>query len=114
MAAGGKTRLGDPLARPAAHQGFKVSLGGAGRMHRNLCGLILPPCSKSLLELAVAALADQGLVVRQGYGAFVALSVSEQTCTAQALQLAAAVQLPWRFFWQSLVIWMQQCTVHTL
>jgi hypothetical protein len=43
--------------------------------------------SKCLLELAVASLCDQGLVLRQGYGPLAALSVSESAGTKRGTRL---------------------------
>jgi hypothetical protein len=48
-------------------------------------------CSKSLLELAVAWLVEQGLVLRQGQGPFAALTVSRRQL-AQSASSAAAPQ----------------------
>lgn len=57
------------LQRPLLHSQLRaLALGGPGQDASR---------SKRLLELALAALADQGLVVWQGYGAFAALSIPD-------------------------------------
>ncbi|KAL4440006.1 hypothetical protein ABPG75_003007 [Micractinium tetrahymenae] len=57
------------LQRPLLKEQLRaLALGGRGEDGSR---------SKSLLELALADLAEQGLVARQGYGAFAALSVPD-------------------------------------
>lgn len=83
-------------ARPAAPQ-FKLPAwparppppvaqrDAAGRLpptHPPLASPRLSSCSKCLLELAVASLVEQGLVVRQGYGPLAVLSVGARSQAA--------------------------------